>query len=80
MANTATISTTETTTPEVAKTGMRGFRSSADIENFYRFVHENRLRVEAKMILETIYKAMGGGKKKKAKKAKGKRKPKKILQ
>lgn len=32
----------------------RNFRNIADIENFYRFVYENDLRREAKMILEGI--------------------------
>ena len=30
----------------------RNFRTAIDIENFYRFVHENGLRREAGMMLE----------------------------
>jgi len=49
MAKTAA-ATTET---EAAKGG-KNFRNSADIENFYRFVHENDLRKEAKAVLELV--------------------------
>jgi len=48
-----TTTTTTTDTAEVAKP-VRNFRNSPDIENFYRFVHENDLRREAKMIFEAI--------------------------
>lgn len=33
---------------------IRNFRTAPDIENFYRFVHENGLRAEAKKVLEVI--------------------------
>lgn len=48
--------TTTTTTAETAETvkPVRNFRNSPDIENFYRFIHENDLRREAKMIFEAI--------------------------
>ena len=49
------------TTTEVKKTEVsrsRNFRNSADIENFYRFVHDNNLRREAHLILETIISRM----------------------
>ena len=56
---TLTTATTEATTDgaatEVGVRTIRNFRSSADVENFYRFVNENSLRREAKMILEAIY-------------------------
>lgn len=32
----------------------RNFRAAVDIENFYRFVNENDLRREAKIMLELI--------------------------
>jgi hypothetical protein len=44
--------------------GIRNFRQSSDVENFYRFVHDNGLRREAKMILETVYTAIKKSKKK----------------
>lgn len=43
---------TETTT-EGPKTP-RNFRTAIDIENFYRFVNDNDLRREAKIMLELI--------------------------
>lgn len=52
----------------------RGFRSNADVENFYRFVSEHGLRKEAKLVLENILAAMG----KKTKKSKKKRAKKKA--
>jgi hypothetical protein len=36
--------------PEVMT--LKNFRSNADIENFYRFLHDNGLRREANMLLE----------------------------
>lgn len=60
MAKTAV--TTENT--EAAKTG-KNFRNSPDIENFYRFVHENDLRREAKAALELINTVLNPKKKRK---------------
>ena len=50
----------------------RNFRTAIDIENFYRFVNDNDLRKEAKIMLEIIQaKVMASVKKtKKASKAK----------
>jgi replicative DNA helicase len=72
-----TVTTTEKSAPavEVVRT-IRNFRSSADIENFYRFINEHSLRREAKQILETISNAMKAD----AKKQNRKRKSKKNLQ
>ena len=33
----------------------RNFRTAIDIENFYRFVNDNDLRKEAKIMLEIIH-------------------------
>jgi hypothetical protein len=33
----------------------RNFRTAIDIENFYRFVNDNDLRKEAKIMLEMIH-------------------------
>ncbi|MDD0853888.1 hypothetical protein HBN50_12320 [Halobacteriovorax sp. GB3] len=57
---------------EAPKTG-KNFKSSADVENFYRFVYENNLRREAKMILSAIT-----GLSKSASKTKRKRRSKKV--
>ncbi|OIQ19062.1 MAG: hypothetical protein BM556_07185 [Bacteriovorax sp. MedPE-SWde] len=50
--------------------GIKNFRSSPDIENFYRFIHENGLRKEAKAVLELVNVTLNP-------KAKKKRKPRK---
>ncbi len=64
---------TSTDAEQVENTGgVRGFRSSADIENFYRFVHENGLRREAAMILDKIHSVIGV-KKRRGRKAKAKK-------
>lgn len=46
--------TVETTTPAAAPEVMtiKNFRSNSDIENFYRYIHENGLRREAFMLME----------------------------
>ena len=36
--------------PEVMT--LKNFRSNADIENFYRFIHDNGLRREASIMME----------------------------
>lgn len=47
---------TNTTTEETAKPAeamtLKNFRSNGDIENFYRYIHENGLRREAYMLME----------------------------
>ena len=42
---------------ESAKGG-RNFKTSQDVEAFYRFVHENGLRNEARMMLEGVQKRL----------------------
>ncbi len=50
--------TTTTTTEEKAAAPapevmtIKNFRSNGDIENFYRYIHENGLRREAFMLME----------------------------
>ncbi len=39
-----------TTAPEVMT--IKNFRSNGDIENFYRYIHDNGLRREAFMMME----------------------------
>jgi hypothetical protein len=46
--------TTETEVIAEAPKTPRNFRSAIDIENFYRFVNDNDLRREAKIMLEII--------------------------
>ncbi len=45
---------TTITKSESIKVPEVNFRSAADIENFYRFIHENDLRREAAQIFDTI--------------------------
>lgn len=48
----------------------RNFRTAIDIENFYRFVNDNDLRKEAKIMLEIIQAKVMASVKKKKKEAK----------
>ena len=50
--------TIESPATETVKYNMRTFRSSPDVENFYRFVYDNDLRDETHQILEIVVKAM----------------------
>ena len=34
---------------------IKQFRTSQEVENFYRFIHDNSLRHEAKTLLEFVY-------------------------
>ncbi|PIP91063.1 MAG: hypothetical protein COW01_08485 [Bdellovibrionales bacterium CG12_big_fil_rev_8_21_14_0_65_38_15] len=60
-----------TTTAEV-KPGVRNFRTIPEIENFYRFVYENDLRRETKLVLSLIVRKIAAANKKSRKKAKKK--------
>tara|TARA_R110000868_G_scaffold42895_1_gene144651 strand:- start:2639 stop:2842 length:204 start_codon:yes stop_codon:yes gene_type:complete len=55
-----------------AKPGVRNFRTIPDIENFYRFVYENDLRRETKLVLSLIVRKIAAANKKSRKKAKKK--------
>jgi hypothetical protein len=52
----------------------RNFRTAIDIENFYRFVNENDLRKEAKIMLELISTKVLGTAKRKRKDSKASKK------
>ena len=52
----------------------RNFRSAIDIENFYRFVNDNDLRREAKIMLEIIQAKVLATVKKKKKESKASKK------
>lgn len=45
-----TTTTEEKAAPEVMT--IKNFRSNGDIENFYRYIHDNGLRREAYMLME----------------------------
>jgi hypothetical protein len=64
----ATPATTKMTNAQSKNAMLKAFRSTAEVENFYRFVHENGLRHEAKILLEKVMervKKAGGYHKKK---------------
>ncbi len=44
---------TENTNPGEGNT-LKGYRNLNDVENFYRFVYENKVRKEAQMIFKAI--------------------------
>lgn len=46
------MSKSETTEKVTEAVTIKNFRSNSDIENFYRFIHENGLRREAFMLME----------------------------
>lgn len=58
----------ETVEQSETNKALKGFKSAADIENFYRFVYENDLRREAKMVLHAIASAAKQSSKKKKRK------------
>lgn len=45
-------------TPVVETRTVKNFRHNPDVENFYRFVHENGLRRESKMIFDAVLKTI----------------------
>ena len=46
--------TTKMTNAQSKNAMLKAFRATAEVENFYRFVHENSLRHEAKTLLEKV--------------------------
>lgn len=61
--------TTETTAANPATT-IKAFKSTTEVENFYRFINDNNLRVEAKKLLEVVLKQITPVKKRGRKKTK----------
>jgi hypothetical protein len=47
---------------------LRNFRVAADVENFYRFIYENNLRSEAKLVFDSIIAVTSKKRKKRSKK------------
>jgi hypothetical protein len=62
-------SISEAKNAEVKPGGPRNLKLSADVQNFYRFVYENNLRREGRLMLEAVVERV----KAVTKKAKGKR-------
>jgi hypothetical protein len=50
--NTPTINNEEKVAPQPEVMTIKNFRSNGDIENFYRYIHDNGLRREAFMLME----------------------------
>lgn len=62
MARTAIRTTKPKKTKAQTNEQIKAFRASQEVTNFYRFIHENNLRHETKVLLETV---LGSMKKKK---------------
>ncbi|MAX67696.1 MAG: hypothetical protein QF441_06705 [Bacteriovoracaceae bacterium] len=60
--------TNEAATPAAA-TSIKNFKSSSEVENFYRFIHDNKLREEAKTLVEMVLKKITPPKKRGRKKS-----------
>jgi hypothetical protein len=67
--------TTKTSATADNATGIRDFRHSSEVESFYRFIHENNLRDEARIIIDKVLDRLGHKRKPAA--AKRGRKPRK---
>jgi len=54
--------TTTKTTDKVKAAGnaAKNFRANTDVENFYRFIHENSLRHEARTLVEYVLSKVPG--------------------
>lgn len=50
-------------------TTIKNFKNSAEVENFYRFINDNGLRVEAKKLIEVVLKQITPVKKRGRKKS-----------
>lgn len=55
----------ETVAPSAS---IKNFKNSSEVENFYRFIHENNLRGEAKSLVELVLKRITPPKKRGRKK------------
>jgi len=58
--------TTEATTTEVV--GTKSLKANSEVENFYRFIHENNLRSEAHTLIRTVMDRLHPKKRRKSKK------------
>lgn len=53
-----------------ANVNIRTFRKLADVENFYRFIFDNNLRAEARVMIEALFTHLGGKKTKRKRRKK----------
>lgn len=61
--------TTENTEKKETNNGIKNFKASSDVENFYRFIFDNGLRSEAHQLMELVLKRITPQKKRGRKKA-----------
>jgi hypothetical protein len=67
---TKTTEKTETVeTGEAVKSTIKNFKNSSDVKDFYRFIHENNLRSEARTLVGMVLKTITPPKKRGRKKA-----------
>lgn len=52
MARTAKVNNKEVS--KEVSAAIKSLRHSSEVESFYRFIHENNLRAEAKILMETV--------------------------
>lgn len=64
MARTAKNKSKAKPTKEVSA-AIKSFKASGEVENFYRFIHENGLRAEANSLMKMVLKSISGSKKRK---------------
>jgi len=46
----------ENTAAQAPVTSIKSFKATSEVENFYRFIHENKIRLEAKKLIEVVLK------------------------
>ena len=61
--------TTETTDKTSGGVTIKNFKNSSEVENFYRFIHDNDLRSEAKQLVQIVLKSITPQKKRGRKKS-----------
>jgi len=52
------------TAQEVVVKISRNFRNTSEVENFYRFIHDNDMRREARALLDHVYRKLLAARKK----------------
>lgn len=65
MARTAKSKSAKAKPTKEVSAAIKTFKASSDVENFYRFIHENGLRNEARSLVEMALGHMKGSKKRK---------------
>jgi hypothetical protein len=65
---TKTVEKKEDTGAITAPTTIKNFKNTGEVENFYRFIHENKLRSEAKELIKVVLKKITPPKKRGRKK------------